>query len=381
MAVFRESVPRDLPGKMMELNWTLVLLLVLLGAAGVGMLYSVGGGDWEPWAARHAMRFAAGFVAMLVIAMFPPRFWMGVAYPIYVVALILLIGAELFGATVNGSQRWLDVGPIRLQPSEIMKIALVFALARFYHDLPTERVSRLGGLLVPAALIGIPALLILKQPDLGTTLLLVATGGAVVFLAGLSWKVIVPGVIAGIAGGIGFFSYGLEDYQRQRIMTMFSPDSDPLGAGYQILQSKIALGSGGFTGKGFMEGTQSQLDYLPEKQTDFIFTILGEEFGFVGGLVILTVYALILANTVAIATSCKSTFLRLTTMGVATTFGLYVIINVGMVMGALPVVGVPLPMISYGGTVMLAVLAGFGLILGAHIHRNAEPPRGVGLFG
>lgn len=381
MAVFRESVPPDLPGKMMELNWTLVLLLVLLGAAGVGMLYSVGGGDWEPWAARHAMRFGVGFVIMLVIAMFPPRFWMGVAYPIYVVALILLIGAEFFGAVVNGSQRWLDIGPIRLQPSEIMKIALVFALARFYHDLPTERVSQLGGLLVPAALIGIPAVLILKQPDLGTTLLLVATGGAVVFLAGLSWKIIVPAVIASVAGGIGFFSYGLEDYQRQRILTMFSPDSDPLGAGYQILQSKIALGSGGFTGKGFMEGTQSQLDYLPEKQTDFIFTILGEEFGFVGGLVILTVYALILANTVAIATSCKSTFLRLTTMGVATTFGLYVMINVGMVMGTLPVVGVPLPMISYGGTVMLAVLAGFGLILGAHIHRNADPPRGVGLFG
>lgn len=381
MAVFRESVPRDLPGKMMELNWTLVLLIVLIGGAGVGMLYSVGGGSWEPWASRHAIRLAAGVVAMIVIAMFPPRFWMGLAYPIYAVALVLLLGADLFGATVNGSQRWLDIGPIRLQPSELMKIALVFALARFYHDLPTEKVSQLGGLLVPAALIGVPAMLILKQPDLGTTLLLVASGGAVVFLAGLSWKIIIPGAVSALVGGIAFFRYGLEDYQRNRIMTMFNPDADPLGDGYQILQSKIALGSGGFTGKGFMEGTQSQLEYLPEKQTDFIFTILGEEFGFVGGVVILTVYALILANTIAIATSCKSTFLRLTTMGVATTFGLYVIINVGMVMGTLPVVGVPLPMISYGGTVMLAVLAGFGLILGAHIHRNAEPPRGVGLFG
>lgn len=381
MAVFRESVPRDLPGKAMELNWTLILLLILLGAAGVGMLYSVGGGSWEPWAARHAMRFGLGFCAMLVIAMFPPRFWMGVAYPIYVIALLLLVGAEVAGATVNGSQRWLDIGPIRLQPSEIMKIALVFALARFYHDLPVEKVSRLGGLLVPAALIGMPAVLIAMQPDLGTTLLLVATGGSVVFLAGLSWWVIGLGGVAGLAGGIVFYFNFLHDYQRDRIMTMFNPDADPLGAGYQILQSKIALGSGGFTGKGFMEGTQSQLEYLPEKQTDFIFTILGEEFGFVGGLVILTVYALILANTVAIATSCKSTFLRLTTMGVATTFGLYVMINVGMVMGTLPVVGVPLPMISYGGTVMLAVLAGFGLILGAHIHRNAEPPASVGLFG
>ena len=381
MAVFRESAPRDLPGKLMEINWSLVLLLMLLGAAGVGMLYSVGGGSWDPWAIRHAIRFGVGFAGMLVIAMFPPRFWMGVAYPAYVVALILLVGVELFGVTINGSQRWLDIGPIRLQPSEVMKIALVLALARFYHDLPTEKVSGPSGLFIPAVLIGLPAALIAKQPDLGTTLLLAATGGAVVFLSGLSWKIIIPGGLAGLIGTILFFNFGLQDYQRQRVLTMFNPDADPLGAGYQILQSKIALGSGGFTGKGFMEGTQSQLDYLPEKQTDFIFTILGEEFGFVGGIAILAIYALVLANTVAIATTCKSVFLRLVTMGVATTFALYVFINVGMVMGALPVVGVPLPMISYGGTVMLAVLAGFGLILGAHIHRNAQPPRGAGLFG
>jgi rod shape determining protein RodA len=381
MAVFRESVPRDLRGKLMELNWTLVLLLVLLGAAGVGMLYSVAGGSWTPWAVNHAIRFSIAFGGMMVIAMFPPRFWMGVAYPIYFVALILLVGVELAGVTINGSQRWLDIGPVRFQPSEMMKLAVVFALARFYHDLPMEKVSSLGGLMIPAALIALPALLIAKQPDLGTTLLLVATGGAVVYLAGLSWKIIVPAAVAGLVGGIGFFRYGLQEYQRERIMTMFNPDADPLGAGYQILQSKIALGSGGFTGKGFMEGTQSQLEYLPEKQTDFIFTILGEEFGFVGGLVVLAIYVLVLANTVAIAVSCKSVFLRLLCMGVATTFALYVIINVGMVMGALPVVGVPLPLISYGGTVMMAVLAGFGLILGAHIHRNAEPPRGAGLFG
>ena len=381
MAVFRESVPRDLRGKLMELNWTLVLLLVLLGAAGVGMLYSVAGGSWTPWAVNHTIRFSVAFGGMMVIAMFPPRFWMGVAYPIYLLALILLVGVEFAGVTINGSQRWLDIGPIRFQPSEMMKLAVVFALARFYHDLPMEKVSSLGGLIVPAALIGLPALLIAKQPDLGTTLLLVATGGAVVYLAGLSWKIIVPAAVAGLVGGIGFFRYGLQEYQRERIMTMFNPDADPLGAGYQILQSKIALGSGGFTGKGFMEGTQSQLEYLPEKQTDFIFTILGEEFGFVGGLVVLAIYVLVLANTVAIAVSCKSVFLRLLCMGVATTFALYVIINVGMVMGALPVVGVPLPLISYGGTVMMAVLAGFGLILGAHIHRNAEPPRGAGLFG
>jgi rod shape determining protein RodA len=381
MAIFRESVPPDLPGKMMEINWSLVLLLLLLGGAGIGMLYSVGGGSWEPWAGKHAIRFALGIVGMLAIAMFPPRFWMGVSYPIYVFALLLLLGVEVAGVTINGSQRWLDIGPIRLQPSEIMKIAVVFALARFYHDLPTEKISSPGGLFVPAVIIGLPAALIASQPDLGTTLLLCATGAAVIFLAGLSWKIIIPAGLAGAIGAPLYLQYGLQEYQRARVMTMFNPDADPLGAGYHILQSKIALGSGGFTGKGFMEGTQSQLNFLPEKQTDFIFTILGEEFGFVGGIAVLAIYALVLANTVAIATSCKSTFLRLMTMGIAITFALYVFINVGMVMGLLPVVGVPLPLISNGGTVMLSVLAGFGLILGAHIHRNATPPKGAGLFG
>ena len=381
MAVFRESVPRDLPGKMMEINWSLVLLLALLGGIGIGMLYPVGGGSWEPWAGKHAIRFALGITGMLVIAMFPPRFWMGMSYPIYAFALILLIGVEFAGVTINGSQRWIDIGPIRLQPSEIMKIAVVFALARFYHDLPTEKVSGLGGLIMPAVIIGLPAALIVTQPDLGTTLLLVATGSFMIFLAGLSWKVIIPGLISAVVGMGWLFTYGLQDYQRARVMTVLNPEFDPLGAGYQIIQSKIALGSGGFTGKGFIEGTQSQLNYLPEKQTDFIFTILGEEFGFVGGIAVLAIYALVLANTVIIATSCKSTFLRLMTMGIGITFALYVFINVGMVTGILPVVGVPLPMISYGGTVMLSVLAGFGLILGAHIHRNATPPSGTGFLG
>ena len=381
MAVFRDTVPRGFRAKLYELNWALVLLLVLLGAAGVGMLYSVADGAWDPWAIRHATRFAVGMGVMVVAALFPPRFWIGTAYPIYLGALALLIGVELFGVTIGGSQRWLDIGPIRVQPSEIMKIALVLALARFYHDLPADKVNGPFGLLTPLFLIGAPAALIVHQPDLGTTVLLVATGAVIVFLSGLSWKIIAGGAALAVAGAIGLIRFGLEDYQRQRILTFLNPEEDPMGAGYQILQSKIALGSGGFTGKGFLEGTQSHLNYLPEKQTDFIFTMLGEEFGFVGGIAVLIVYALVLANAVAIATSCKSKFLRLVVMGVATTFALYVFINTGMVTGMLPVVGVPLPLISYGGTVMLTVLFGFGLILGAHIHRNAEPPRGTGLLG
>jgi len=381
MAVFRDTVPRGFRDKLYELNWALVLLLTLLGAAGVGMLYSVADGAWDPWAIRHATRFAAGFGIMLVAALFPPRFWMGTAYPIYLGALTLLVGVEFFGETIQGSQRWLDVGPIRLQPSEVMKVALVLALARFYHDLPADKVNSPFGLLTPLFLIGVPAALILHQPDLGTTVLLIATGVVIVFLSGLSWKII-AGAMGMAAVGIPLLlRFGLEDYQRARILTFLNPEDDPMGAGYQILQSKIALGSGGLTGKGFMEGTQSHLNYLPEKQTDFIFTMLGEEFGLVGGLAILGIYALVLANAVAIATSCKSKFHRLLVMGIATTFALYVFINTGMVTGMLPVVGVPLPLISYGGTVMLTVLFGFGLILGAHIHRNAEPPRGAGLFG
>ncbi|MEE2566974.1 rod shape-determining protein RodA [Hyphobacterium marinum] len=381
MAVFRDAVPRGFRAKLYELNWALVLLLVLLGCAGIGMLYSVGEGSWDPWAIRHATRFALGMSMMLVVALFPPRFWMGMAYPIYLGALGLLVGVELFGLTIQGAQRWIDIGPIRMQPSEIMKVAVVLALARFYHDLPADKVNGPFGLLTPLFLIGAPAALILHQPDLGTTVLLVASGAVIVFLSGLSWKIIAAGAGAAAVGIPLFLRFGLEDYQRARIMTFLNPEADPMGAGYHILQSKIALGSGGFTGRGYMEGTQSHLNYLPEKQTDFIFTMLGEEFGFVGGIVILLIYALVLANAVAIATSCKSKFLRLTVMGIATTFALYVFINTGMVTGMLPVVGVPLPLISYGGTVMMTVLFGFGLILGAHIHRHAEPPQGAGLFG
>ncbi|WP_019959689.1 rod shape-determining protein RodA [Woodsholea maritima] len=381
MAVFNQSVPRSLRSKLFEVNWAFVLLVLLIGSIGVGMLYSVAGGDWSPWAIRHGSRFMVGVVMMLVIALFPPRFWMGIAYPSYLGALVLLVGVELFGLTIMGAQRWIDIGPIRMQPSEIMKVALVLALARYYHDLPAEKVSSLGGLLAPAAMITLPMLLILKQPDLGTALLLGATGAAIVFMSGLSWRIIWGVLVLGSIAAPIFLKYGLKDYQRARIFTFLNPENDPLGAGYHILQSKIALGSGGLTGKGYMQGTQAQLRFLPEMQTDFIFTMLGEEFGLVGGICVLALYALLLANCLSIAASCKSTFLRLMVMGITTTFALYIFINVAMVSGMAPVVGVPLPMISYGGTVMLTILAGLGLIMGAHIHRAAEPPKGAGLLG
>ena len=381
MSLFSQTVPRGLREKLYEVNWAFVLLIVLIGMIGAGMLYSVEGGGRDPYASRHITRFTAGMAMMLAVALFPPRFWMAVAYPVYIAALILLVGVELVGVTAMGAQRWLDIGPLRLQPSEVMKIALVLALARYYHDLPEDKVSSLGGLLVPAAMIAAPMGLIILQPDLGTSLLVGATGGAIVFMAGLSWRIILGGGLAGLIGGNLFVQYGLHDHQRARIMTFLDPESDPMGAGYHIMQSKIALGSGGVAGKGYMQGSQAHLNFLPEKQTDFIFTMLGEEFGFIGGVFVLLLYALVLANCLMIAMSCRSTFLRLMVMGVATTFALYVFINVGMVMGVLPVVGVPLPMISYGGTVMMTVLFGLGLILGAHVHRGVELPKGAGLFG
>lgn len=381
MPVFTQAVPRDIRGKLFELNWSFVLLIILTGCIGILMLYSVAGGAWDPWAIRHATRFAAGLAVMLVVAMVPPRLWMSLAYPAYLGALFLLVMVELFGATAMGAQRWIDIGPLRMQPSEIMKIALVLALARYYHDLPPENVSSPGGMIIPVLIIAVPVGLIAKQPDLGTAVLTGATGLVMVFLAGLSWKVIVPGLVAGAAGAVALLRYGLEDYQRARVMTFLNPENDPLGAGYHIMQSKIALGSGGLTGKGYMQGTQAHLNFLPEKQTDFIFTMLGEEFGFIGGIAVLVLYALILGHCLMTAMACRSVFLRLVTMGVTTTFALYVFINTAMVMGLVPVVGVPLPMISYGGSVMFTVLIGLGLILGAHIHRAAEPPKGAGIFG
>lgn len=381
MPVFTQPVPRGLRAKLFELNWAFVLLIVLTGCIGILMLYSVAGGNWDPWAIRHATRFGAALMVMLVVAMVPPRLWMSLAYPAYLGALFLLVMVELFGVTAMGAQRWIEIGPMRMQPSEIMKIALVLALARYYHDLPPEKVSTPGGMIVPFLIIALPVGLIAKQPDLGTAVLTGATGAVMVFLAGLSWKVILPGMVAGSVGAVTFVRYGLEEYQRARVMTFLNPENDPLGAGYHIMQSKIALGSGGLTGKGYIQGTQAHLNFLPEKQTDFIFTMLGEEFGFVGGIAVLVLYALILGHCLLIAMSCRSVFLRLVTMGVTTTFALYVFINTAMVMGLVPVVGVPLPMISYGGSVMFTVLIGLGLILGAHIHRAAEPPKGAGLFG
>ncbi len=367
-------------GKLADINWLLPVLIFLVGCIGVATIFSATGGNWDLGAKQHLVRLIVGCVFMVVIAMTDIRIWFAMAYPGFVIALILLIGVEFFGVTVNGSQRWLDLGIVRIQPSECMKLAAVLALARFYHDLPSWRVSGPVGIIGALIIIIIPVILILRQPDLGTSIMLAATGVTLIFLAGINWRVIMSAMtMAAIALPL-FFIFGLKDYQRERILTFWDPERDPTGASYHIIQSKIALGSGGVSGKGFMQGTQASLKYVPENRTDFIFTVIGEEFGLIGGLSTMALYILIIGLCFWLASQVKQMFSRLLIMGLTMTFTLYVLINLAMVMGLAPVVGVPLPLISYGGTVMMTVLAGFGIILSAHLHRNTELPRGSGLL-
>lgn len=361
--------------KLYDINWLLVALVMLVGFIGVAMIYAATDGVWSRGAAQHFIRLSVACMLMIAIALVDVKLWYNLAYFIYFGALLLLLGVEFFGVSVNGSQRWLDVGIARLQPSEVMKLAVVMALARYYHDLPAWRISRPSGLLGALLIIIAPMVLIIRQPDLGTTLLVAATGFGLVFLSGVNWRVISGALVAGLIAVPVFFRFGLQDYQRSRILTFLDPSRDPTGASYHITQSKIALGSGGVSGKGFMNGTQRQLEYVPENRTDFIFTVIGEEFGLIGSLITMGVYISVIGLCIWLSVQCKHIFSRLMIMGLTTTFTLYIFINLGMVMGLVPVVGVPLPLISYGGTVIMTVMSGFGLILSAHLHRKNDLPK------
>ncbi|MDX2484515.1 MAG: rod shape-determining protein RodA [Pseudodonghicola sp.] len=369
-----KSTPSGLR-KVLYLNWPLALLLISVAGVGVLMLYSVAGGSFTPWAEPQIKRFALGFVVMIAIAMVPIWFWRNMAALAYAVSVLLLIGVELFGTVGMGAQRWIDLGFMRLQPSELTKITLVMLLAAYYDWLPAERTSRPLWVLLPVLFILVPTALVLKQPDLGTAILLMAAGGAIMFVAGVHWAYFAAVIAAGIGLVTAVFeSRGtpwqmLKDYQYRRVDTFLDPGSDPLGAGYHITQSKIALGSGGWTGRGFMQGTQSRLNFLPEKHTDFIFTTLAEEFGFVGGMSLLTLYGLIILFCIASALAARDRFSSLVTLGIAVNFFLFFAVNMSMVMGLAPVVGVPLPMVSYGGSAMLVLMAAFGIVQSAHVHR------------
>jgi rod shape determining protein RodA len=364
--------------KLAQIDWTLMLVLCLIAGTGAAMLYSISGLSWEPWAAKHLVRFGLCIGMMIVLATVDVRLWFMSAYPVYGFGLVLLIAVEIVGDVSLGAQRWLDLGFVRLQPSEIMKIGLVLALARFYHGLSAEAAKFSWRLVVPVVLIAMPTLLVAHQPDLGTAVLLAASGGAVMVLAGLSLRV-VAALAAILAASIPpFVMFVLHDYQRSRILTFLNPEADPSGSGYHILQSKIALGSGGLLGKGYGLGSQSQLNFLPEKHTDFIFATLAEEFGFIGCISVLLLFAAAITIALRIASVSHSHFGRLGAAGVTATFALYVMINGAMVMGLAPVVGVPMPLLSYGGTVMLTVMVGFGLVQSVRVHRYSEITSGRG---
>ncbi len=365
----RNSSELRLSQKFWQVNWPLVLLVIVIASIGFAMLYSAANGSFKPWASKQMTVFGVGLVMMLIIAVIDIRFWLRYAYVFYAFSVGLLVFVEFFGVVRNHAKRWIDLEIIQLQPSEFMKVTLVLVLARYFHRLNIEDIGRPHYLVVPLLLIAAPVLLVQRQPDLGTALFLVLCGGAMFFLAGVRiWKFVVVMTAAVVAVPVGW-SF-LLDYQKSRILTFLSPDRDPLGEGYHILQSKIALGSGGMFGRGFLKGTQSHLNFLPERQTDFIFTMLAEEFGLAGGLGLLGLYALVILYGFSIALRSQNQFGRLLAMGVIVLFFLYAFINIAMVMGLVPVVGLPLPLISFGGTAMITVLAGFGFLICASIHRD-----------
>jgi rod shape determining protein RodA len=354
--------------KLFRVNWIFVALLCCLAGCGYIALYSAGGGP-EPYAWRHGLRFGFGMVMALSLAMVDIRFLARFSWPFYALSVVLLILTLRMGHVGKGAERWLELGPVQLQPSEIMKVALIMALAAWFNRATWERVGNPLFLIPPAIAIAVPVALILKEPNLGTAFITGVVGLAVIFAAGMRvWQIAL--LLVPVPFLAEFAYHHLHDYQRARITTFLNPESDPLGAGYNIIQSKIALGSGGMWGKGFMQGTQAHLNFLPEKQTDFIFSIIAEEWGWVGAAAVLGLLLLIILGAMAVALRCRHQFGRLLALGIATNMFMYVFVNVAMVVGAIPVGGVPLPLISHGGSAMLTVMFAMGLLLSVHVHRD-----------
>lgn len=357
--------------KLRYVNWGLVVLITMFAGIGFAALYSAAGGNFEPWASKQMVRFAVFLVVAIGIALIDIKIWYRAAYPLYGICLILLLIVEVMGHVGMGAQRWINLGFIQLQPSELMKLCVVLALSRYFHNATREDVRNLRFLFVGSLFLIAPFLLVATQPDLGTASVITFVGIAIFFLAGAPlWIFIVAGIVACASMPMGYML--LHDYQKNRVLTFLDPERDPLGIGYHITQSKIALGSGGWEGKGFLQGTQSKLNFLPEKQTDFIFTLWIEEWGFFGGLMIFTLIGLILAYGAWISLRCRHAFGRMMAFGLMVNFSIYCFVNIAMVMGLIPVVGVPLPMISYGGTAMMSVLIGFGLMMCCNVHKDSK---------
>jgi len=359
--------------KIWRINWGLVLVLTAIAGIGVLALYSAAGGRFDPWAGRHAMRYAMALGLGLIVALVHPKVWLQLAWPLYGISMLMLVAVDVIGKIGMGAQRWLALGPIQIQPSEIAKVAVILVLARYYHGLTREQAERFVYTLPPLLIILAPVGLVMVQPDLGTAMMVLMGGAALLFVAGVRIWMFLGAAVAAV-GCLPFAWSFMHEYQRKRVLTFLDPDRDPLGAGYHITQSKIAIGSGGLFGKGFLKGTQSALNFLPEKQTDFIFTTFVEEWGMVGAMVLLGLFLLVLLWGFSIALRSQHHFGRLLALGVTSMMFLYVFINTSMVMGLLPVVGVPLPLVSNGGTAMVSVMFACGLLIGVNVYRDAQLP-------
>ena len=357
--------------KILALDFLLIFCVLLLGVISFFAMYSTEQGRLGYFTQSHLYRFFVFFIVFIIISFFKIEFWYKSSYLFYLLILILLLAVDFFGITASGSKRWISLFFINLQPSELMKVALIIFLARYYYKIPSEHVTKIKYIIIPFLALFVPVLLVASQPDLGTAVLILIGGIAVIWLTGLRIKFFLYSFLIAICllpVGISF----LKSYQKSRILTFFNPERDPLGAGYQIIQSKIAVGSGGIFGKGFLQGSQSYLDYLPEKHTDFIFTLFSEEFGFVGSIALLLVYVVIIYRITAIGNQSRNNFAKLYCFGFATAFFAYVAINMSMVLGLLPIVGAPLPIMSYGGSSMLSIMIGLGIVMSFKIHQQDE---------
>ncbi len=369
---FSDQEKISMSEKLEQLNWLLVFMITVLSSIGFLMLYSAGGSSFKPWLIKQLAFFSIFFVVMIFIAITDIKIWFRLSYLFYAIALAMVITVDVMGHNAMGATRWFRLGPLTIQPSEIMKICTVFALARYFYNIEADKIGKIKFLIVPILMIAVPVFFIFVQPDLGTAAILALVGVSVLFLAGVKiWKFALVGT-AGLIAVPFLWIFVLYDYQKQRILTFLNPNNDPLGSGYNIIQSKIAIGSGGITGKGYLNGTQGQLNFLPEKQTDFIFTMLSEELGFIGSVFTIAVYSVIIGIGIYIAMSTRHQYGRLLTMGIVNIFFVHMFVNIGMVTGLLPVVGAPLPLISYGGTITASMLIGFGLVLNVDLNKNFD---------
>ena len=355
--------------KLFSIDYILVISILVLGIISMFAMYSTDGGELKYHTKSHILRFSVFFLMFFIISFVQIRFWHGSSYLIYILFFVLLLGVKYFGLTSSGSKRWLNFYFMNLQPSELMKVGLILFLAKYYHRVPLENVNKIKFLVLPIVVLISPVLLVVMQPDLGTSILIAMGGVIVAWLAGVRPKFFIYSSIAFISLLPVAISF-LKPYQKSRILTFLNPEKDPLGAGYQIIQSKIAIGSGGLFGKGFLNGSQSYLDYLPEKHTDFIFTLFSEEFGFFGSLSILLLYALIVSRIIKIGNVTRSNFGKLYCYSFGTAFFVYVVVNMSMVLGLLPIVGSPLPIMSYGGSSMMAIMLGLGIVMSCKVYKD-----------